>query len=130
MPLDPAQRHQIEQDAITAAREAERLSACDEAIALLREVADLDRDDDGHKDLMSRIGSPKVRPSRFSQSISQLRSRASLRPSSVFAAVIHGSGPVGAIGSQQGFQGTGGTHAPLAINGAGGMAKFVETALD
>ena len=65
MPLDPAQRHQIEQDAITATWEAERLAACDEAIALLREIADLERDDDGdmifgadengHNDLMSRI---------------------------------------------------------------------------
>ena len=65
MPLDPAQRHQIEQDAITAAWEAERLAACDEAIALLREIADLERDDDGeviigtdangHNDLISRI---------------------------------------------------------------------------
>ena len=65
MPLDPAQRHQIEQDAITAAWEAERLAACDDAIALLREVADLERDDDGdvilgadekgHNDLQSRI---------------------------------------------------------------------------
>ena len=65
MPLDPAQRHQIEQDAITAAWEAERLAACDHAIALLREVADLERDDDGdvilgadangHNDLLSRI---------------------------------------------------------------------------
>ena len=65
MPLDPAQRHEIEQDAITAAWEAERPAACDEAIALLREVAGLDRDDDGdviigadaegHNDLMSRI---------------------------------------------------------------------------
>ena len=65
MRLDPAQRHQIEQDAITAAWEAERLVACDDAIALLREVADLERDDDGdviigtdadgHNDLMSRI---------------------------------------------------------------------------
>ena len=66
MPLDPAQRHQIEQDAITAAWEAERLAACDEAIALLGEVDDLERDDDdddvilgadanGHNDLMSRI---------------------------------------------------------------------------
>ena len=65
MPLDPAQRHQIEQDAITAAQEAERLVACDAAIALLREIADLERDDDGdviigtdpegHNDLMSRI---------------------------------------------------------------------------
>jgi len=47
MSLDPAQRHQIEQDAITAAWEAERLAACDEAIALLREIADLETDDDG-----------------------------------------------------------------------------------
>ena len=67
MPLDPAQRHQIEQDALTAAWEAERLAACDAAIALLREIADLDRDDDGdvifrvdadgHNDLLSRIAS-------------------------------------------------------------------------
>jgi len=67
MSLDPAQRHQIEQDAITAAWEAERLAACDEAIALLREIADLERDDDGdviigtdadgHNDMMSRIAS-------------------------------------------------------------------------
>ena len=65
LPLDPAQRHQIEQDALTAAWEAERLAACDAAIAMLREIADLDRDDDGdviigtdadgHNDLMSRI---------------------------------------------------------------------------
>ena len=65
MRLDSAQRHQIEQDAITAAWEAKRLSACDAAIALLREIADLERDDDGdviigtvadgHNDLMSRI---------------------------------------------------------------------------
>jgi hypothetical protein len=65
MPLDPAQRHQIEQDAITAAWEAERIVACDDAIALLREVADLERDDDGdvilgadakgQNDLLSRI---------------------------------------------------------------------------
>ena len=65
MPLDPAQRHQIEQDALTAAWEAERLAACDDAIALLREIADLERADDGdvilgadangHDDLMSRI---------------------------------------------------------------------------
>ena len=65
MPLDPAQRHQIEQDALTAAWEAERLAACDDAIALLREIADLERDDDcdvilgadanGHNDLLSRI---------------------------------------------------------------------------
>ena len=65
MPLEPAQRHQIEQDAITAACEAERLAACDDAIALLREIADLERDDDGdvvigadaddQNDLLSRI---------------------------------------------------------------------------
>lgn len=63
MPLDRAQRHQIEQDVITAAWEADRLTACDDAIALLREIADLERDDDGdviigadgHNDLMSRI---------------------------------------------------------------------------
>ena len=65
MPLDPAQRHQIEQDAITAAWEAERVAACDDAIALLREIADLERDDDGDvilgadengcNDLLSRI---------------------------------------------------------------------------
>ena len=65
MPLDPTQRHQIEQDAITAAWEAERLAACDEAIAFLGEVVDLERGDDGdvilgadangHNDLMSRI---------------------------------------------------------------------------
>ena len=65
MPIDPAQRHQIEQDAITAAWEAERLAACDDAIGLLREITDLERDDDGdvilgsdangHNDLLSRI---------------------------------------------------------------------------
>lgn len=65
MPLDPAQRHQIEHEAITAAWEADRLADCDAAIALLREIADLDRDDDGdviigtdadgHNDLMSRL---------------------------------------------------------------------------
>ncbi|TGD60769.1 hypothetical protein EYC08_20095 [Tabrizicola sp. WMC-M-20] len=65
MPLDPAQRHQIEQDAFTAAWEADRLAACDDAITLLREIADLRRDDDGdviigtdaddHNELMSRI---------------------------------------------------------------------------
>ena len=65
MPLDPAQRHQLEQDAITAPWEAERLVACVDAIALLREIADLERDDDGdviigadtdgHNDLLSRI---------------------------------------------------------------------------
>ena len=65
MPLDPAQRHQIEQGAITAAWEAERFAACDDAIALFREIADLERDDDGDmiagtdengpNDLLSRI---------------------------------------------------------------------------
>jgi hypothetical protein len=65
MPLDPAQRHQIEQGAITAAWEAERLPACGDAISLLREIADLDRDEDGDvilgadengcNDLLSRI---------------------------------------------------------------------------
>jgi hypothetical protein len=65
MSLDPAQRHQIEQDALTAAWEAERLAACDDAIALLREIADLQTDDDGdvilgadasgHNDLLARI---------------------------------------------------------------------------
>ena len=65
MPLDPAQRHQIEQDVLTAAWEAERLAACDDAIALVREIADLERDDDGDvilgvdvdgcNDLLSRI---------------------------------------------------------------------------
>ena len=65
MLLDPAQRHQIEQDVITAAWEAQHLAACDDAIALLREIADLERDNDGdvilgadangHNDLMSRI---------------------------------------------------------------------------
>jgi hypothetical protein len=65
MPLDPARRHQIEQDVITAEWEAERLAACDDAIALLREIADLERDDDGdmifgadengNNDLLSRI---------------------------------------------------------------------------
>ena len=65
MPLDPPQRHQIEQDMITDAWEAERLTARDAAIALLREIADQERDDDGdviigtdadgHNDLMWRI---------------------------------------------------------------------------
>ena len=65
MPLDPALRHQIEQGAITAAWEAERLAACDDAIALLREIGDLQTDDDGdvilgadeagHNDLLGHI---------------------------------------------------------------------------
>tara|TARA_R110002049_G_scaffold215455_2_gene386928 strand:- start:180 stop:695 length:516 start_codon:yes stop_codon:yes gene_type:complete len=64
-PPDAAQRHQIEQDALTAAWEAEDLVACDAAVALLREIADLETDDDGdvilgadasgHNDLLSRI---------------------------------------------------------------------------
>ncbi len=74
MPLDPARRHQIEQDAITAAWEADRLAACDDAIALLREVADLECDDDGdvilgadadgNNDLLSRIATFLARPDR------------------------------------------------------------------
>ena len=65
MPPDPAQCHQIEQDVLTTVWEAERLAACDDAIALLREIANLEADDDGdvilgadangHNDLMSRI---------------------------------------------------------------------------
>lgn len=65
MPLDPAQRHQVERDALTAAWKAERLATCDEAVALLRKVADMERDDDGdviigteadgHSDLLTRI---------------------------------------------------------------------------
>ena len=65
MPLDPAQRHQMEHDAITAAWEAERLAPSGDAIASLREIADLERDDDGdvilgadadgHNDLLSRL---------------------------------------------------------------------------
>ena len=65
MPLDPAHRHQIEQDAITAAWEAKRLANCDDAIAMLREIADLQTDDggdvilgadaNGHNDLLLRI---------------------------------------------------------------------------
>ena len=55
----------IPPSAIIAAWEAERLAASDDAIALLREIADLERDDDGdvilgadangHNDLLSRI---------------------------------------------------------------------------
>lgn len=65
MPIDPAQRHQIEQGVIAAAWEADRLAAFDAAFAPLREIVDLDREDDGdviigteadgHNDLMSRI---------------------------------------------------------------------------
>ena len=65
MPLDPAQRHQIEQDVITATWKTERIAACDDAIALLRKIANLERDDDGdvipgaaekgHNNRMARI---------------------------------------------------------------------------
>jgi hypothetical protein len=40
MPDDPSQRQKIEQGAITAPREAERLAAYDNAIVRLRAVAD------------------------------------------------------------------------------------------
>ena len=63
-PLTPFVQ-QSQQDAFTAAWEAERLAACEDAIALLRDIADLERDEDGdvilgadadgHNDLMSRI---------------------------------------------------------------------------
>ena len=65
MPLDSVQRHQIEQDAMTARWEADRLAAFDDTTALLHEIANLERDDngdviigtdaDGHNDLMWRI---------------------------------------------------------------------------
>ncbi|KND17269.1 hypothetical protein ADZ37_19355 [Pannonibacter phragmitetus] len=58
MPIDPAQRHKIEQDAITAAWEAERLTTCDAAIALLRDDDGdviIGADADGHTDFMSRL---------------------------------------------------------------------------
>lgn len=52
-------------EAAARSEEADRITACDDAIALLREIADLERDDDGdviigtdadgHNDLMSRI---------------------------------------------------------------------------
>jgi len=48
-------------------------------------------------------GSPKLRPSRFSQSISQLRSRASFRPSAVLPSVIHGKRPCGANAAARPF---------------------------
>ena len=50
MPLDPAQRHQIEQDAITAAWEAERLTACDDDGDVI-----IGADETGHNDLLARI---------------------------------------------------------------------------
>ena len=37
----------IPPSAINTAWEAERITACDDAIALLREIADLERDEDG-----------------------------------------------------------------------------------
>ena len=65
MPLDPAQRHQIEQDVITATWMTERIAACDDAVALPRKIPNLERDDDGevipgaaekgHNDRMARI---------------------------------------------------------------------------
>ena len=64
MPLDPAQRRQIEQGAISGAFDAERLAARDDDIALLREIVNVECDDDsnviigtdaaGHNDLMAR----------------------------------------------------------------------------
>ena len=63
--MDPAQCHQIEQDAVTAAWEAERLGAWNDAIALVGAIADLKTDDDGnpvleadangHNGLVSRL---------------------------------------------------------------------------
>ena len=71
MPLDPAQRHQIEQDPVmTKLTDTQTIILSAGAqrpdnIALLREINDLERDDDGdviigtdadgHNDLMSRI---------------------------------------------------------------------------
>ena len=65
MPLDPAQRHQIEQDVITAAWKTVRIAACDDAVALPRKIPNLERDDysevilgaaeKGHNDRMARI---------------------------------------------------------------------------
>jgi hypothetical protein len=65
MPLDPVQCLHIKQHAITATWEAERLTARDVAIALLREIADLGRDQEGdvvigtdadvHSDRMARF---------------------------------------------------------------------------
>ena len=65
MPLDPAQRHQIEKTVFTAAWKAESLAACDGAIDPLREIAGLEcyddgdmifeADENGNNDLLSRI---------------------------------------------------------------------------
>ena len=40
MPLNPAQRHQIEQDAITAAQQGERLAACDDEHGYFQRACD------------------------------------------------------------------------------------------
>jgi len=45
VPLDPAQRQQIKQGAVTPAGEVERIAACDDAVVLLRKIGDLERDD-------------------------------------------------------------------------------------
>ena len=52
MPIDPAQRNQIEQDAITAAWEAVRRAACNDDI--------IGTDADGHNDLLSRMAAVLV----------------------------------------------------------------------
>ncbi|MDO8984495.1 hypothetical protein [Cypionkella sp.] len=57
MAVDPAQRHQLEQDVLTAEWEAERVAACDDAIALLREIADLEIDVNSHLNLGSGLAS-------------------------------------------------------------------------
>ena len=64
-PLDPAQRHQIEQDVITAAWEVERFVRYDDDITILRDVSDpetdvdvdviLEADVSGDNDLLLRI---------------------------------------------------------------------------
>ena len=65
MPPVLSRLHQNQDLPTTVEWEADRLAACDDAIGLLREIADLERDDDGdviigtdadgHNDLMSRI---------------------------------------------------------------------------
>ena len=65
MPIDPALRHQIEQDAVTAAWEAERLGAWYDAIALLGEIADLKTDDDGNPILEADANGPNGLVSRL-----------------------------------------------------------------
>lgn len=64
-PLDPARRHQIEQDVITAAWEVERFVRYDDNITILRDISDpetdvdgnviLEADFSGHNDLRLRI---------------------------------------------------------------------------